>query len=210
MRTERQSGFSLIEILVVITIIGLLMGMGAVAVGKYRETGRISDCESRIQAIGLLAESYAERMGDYPPSRLSEAGVKDAVNEVNQGIEALVAVLRHKSYAGLRPDEKWIGNVDEDTSAQLSAMDGSNALLEVLDPWDNPFVYLVQSDYERPTVVRLSDGALEEDVEVRAATNPLTGAFHRYESYQIRSAGPDGLLDTEDDLANFEISSSGL
>ena len=36
-----------------------------------------------------------------------------------------------------------------------------------------------------------------------------TGAFHRFESYQIRSAGPDGLLDTEDDLANYEIAAGG-
>jgi len=207
--SRAPAGFSLIEILVVISIIGLLMGLSAFAIGKYRETGRISDCKSRIQNLALRCESYAERQGDFPPSRLVEVGVKDASNEVNQGIEALVAALRDERYAGLRPDERTLGNSDDDSSGMLRALDGTSALLEVLDPWDNPFVYIVQSDYERSFVVRLSDGSLAEDVEARAATNELTGAFHHFESYQILSAGPDGLLDTEDDLANYEISRLG-
>lgn len=204
-RRRMQQGFSLIEILVVITIIGLLMSLSAVAVGKYRETGRISDCTSRIQTISLWCDSYAERMGDHPPSRLTLAGVKDAPNDVNQGIESLVVVMRDRGYAGLRPDERWLGNNDDDHSASLKAIDGSDALLELWDPWDNPFVYIVQSDYERGTVVRLGDGSAVEDVEARAARNPLTGAWFRFESYQIRSAGPDGLLETKDDIANYDI-----
>lgn len=203
--SRRQAGFSLIEILVVITIIGLLMGLSAVAVGKYRETGRNTECSARIQQMSLWCESYSERSGDYPPSRLALLGVKDAANEVNQGIESLVVALRDKSYSGLRPEERWLANVDEDNSAQLDSVDGSSALMELVDPWGNPYVYIVQTDYEKPGVVRLSDGRVTDDVEVRAVKNPLTGAWFRFESYQIRSAGPDGLLDTEDDLANYEI-----
>lgn len=204
-RAPSQAGFSLIEILVVITIIGMLAGLAMVAVGKHRETGRVSDCRSRILAITLWCESYAEREGEVPPSRLAAAGVKDAANEVNQGIEAMVAVLRRASYGGLRPDERWLGNTDADSSASLQALDGSAALLEILDPWDNPFIYLAHSDYGQSSVVRLGDGSNSLDVEARAERNPLTGAWHQFESFQLRSAGPDGLLGSEDDLANFEL-----
>ena len=112
-RVPAAAGFSLIEILVVITIIGLLMGFAALTLGRYRETGRITDCQARIEAVSLQVESYADRTGAYPPGTLGPLGVKDA-NDVNQGIEALVAALRSRDYAGKRPDERWLGNVDDD------------------------------------------------------------------------------------------------
>lgn len=201
---RRQGGFSLLEILVVITIIGLLMGFGAMAVGKYRETGRITDCESRIQSLALWAESYAERTGGYPPDRLEALGVGDAGNALNEGIEAAIAALRHRDYAGTRPNEQWLGNQDGDQSGQLDSLDQSSALLELLDPWDNPLVYITADHYDEQTSVLLDDGMGPVAVDAGALRNPLTGAYHHFESFQIRSAGPDGLLDTEDDLANFE------
>jgi len=197
-------GFTLIEVLVVITLIGLLMSFGAVALSRYRETGRVTDAEARLSVIGLLAESYADRTGELPPSTLAALGLAGA-NRVNEGIESLVAALRQRDYAGKRPEERWLGNVDDDQHADQHAADGSTALLELLDPWGNPFVYLRHDRYSEPAVVLLGEGDDAVEVETRAVRNPLTGAFHRFDTYQLRSAGPDGLLDTEDDLGNFEI-----
>jgi len=200
-----SAGFSLLEILVVLTIIGLLMSFSAVAVSRYRETGRITDCDARIQGLTLLVESHAERTGGYPPDRLAALGIRGVENSVNEGIEACVAALRRRDYAGARPTEKHLGNTDDDHGERLGAMDGSSALLELLDPWGNPLIYIVNDHYDQETLVLLDDGSnLIEPVAARAVTNPLTGAPHRFESFQIRSAGPDGLMDTEDDLGNFE------
>jgi len=198
------AGFTLIEILVVITIIGLLMSFSAVAISRYRETGRITDCSSRIQSLALLVESYAERAGDFPPDRLADLGIKGVENQVNEGIEACVAALRNREYAGGRPAERHLGNTDNDSADKLNAVDGSRVLLELLDPWDNPFVYIVNAHYDVEAIALLDDGSLVEPVSVRAVRNPLTGAYHKFESYQIRSAGPDRLMDTEDDLGNFK------
>jgi prepilin-type N-terminal cleavage/methylation domain-containing protein len=201
---SNAAGFSLIEVLVVITLIGLLMSFAAVSLGRYRETGRITDCRARIVALSLLAESYADRTGDYPPSRLAHVGVQDA-NDVNEGIEAFSVALRDRRYAGGRPDEQWLANGDDDHSSDLGSADGSDALLELVDPWDNPLLYFVHGDYGATAVYRLDDGMGARDVDVRPAMNPLTNSFHRFDSFQLRSTGPDGLLDTEDDLANYEI-----
>ena len=204
-----EGGFSLIEILVVITLIGLLMGFAVLALGGHSEAGREADCRARIEALSLMIESHEDRTGGYPPSRLADLGVEDA-NDVNEGVEAMTAALRHRDYAGRRPDERWLGNVDDDRSESMRSADGSTALLEVVDPWDNPFFYIVSDAYDSSSVVRLDLGGGGEDVDAYAVKNALTGAYHRFDSFQIRSAGADGVLDTEDDLANFEIDVDGL
>lgn len=197
-------GFSLIEILVVITIIGLLLGMVAVAVSRQGQMGRITDCKARISQISLLLESYADRTGDYPPSRLSLIGVRDA-NDLNEGVETMVAALMAADYGGQRPNERWLINNDDDSSQQVKLANGSRALLELSDPWESPIVYIVFGDYEREALYRLGADDLFEDVVVTGVRNPLTGAYHRFDGYQLLSAGPDGLLGTNDDIANYEI-----
>ncbi len=205
---RRTSGFSLIEILVVLALVGLLMGLVATGVFRFSETGRITDAQARIAALSLLVESYHDREGAYPPSRLAAAGVTDG-NRINEGCEALAAALRAKSYGGRPPNDAWLVNTDDDRSPMLRAADNSNALLELCDPWDNPFVYIVHGDYEREFTYRVSDGDWVEDQGAMARTSPLTGAFHNFESFQLVSAGPDGVLGTDDDLANFPLPAAG-
>ncbi|MHC5212251.1 MAG: prepilin-type N-terminal cleavage/methylation domain-containing protein [Planctomycetota bacterium] len=198
------AGFTLIELLVVIAIIGLLISIVSFAVVRQREAGRITECRARLTQIGLLLATYQDRMGDVPSSRLVNVGVKEH-NRINEGAEALVVALKAPDYAGRRPEEGWLGNTDGDKDERLKLADGSKALLELLDPWDDPIVYIANSDYDDDFVYRFGSGAAAEDVTVRAAINPLTGAPHEFEGYQLRSAGPDGFFDTDDDIANYEI-----
>ena len=203
-RPAARAGFTLIEILVVIAIIGLLMGLVAVTVSRQGQAGRVTDCKARIDTLSLLVSSYADRNGDYPPSRLAATGVTDG-NGINDGIEALVVVLKGKAWSGRRPEERWLGNTDADFSKGLHLADGSSALLEVIDPWDNPLVYIASADYGSEFNYRFVTETGNEDQTVRSALDPLTGAPHQFDSFQILSAGPDGVLGTEDDIANYEI-----
>ena len=201
---RRAAGFTLLEIMVVIALIGLLLTLVAVAIGRQTETGRVSECRSRIEQFALLLESYKDRSGDYPPDRLATSGVRDS-NPVNEGIESAVAALRAATYGGRRPEERWLANGDEDSSKSLKSADGSSALLELVDPWDNPITYIVARDYDESFTYRVTNDSGQEDVTVRAANNPKTGAPWQFDSFQLRSAGPDGQFGTDDDLANYEI-----
>ncbi len=207
-RTPRSAGFSLIEILVVIAIIGLLLALVVASVGRQTEAGRITDCRARLEQFALLCESFKDRTGDYPPCRLAALGVKDG-NPVNEGIEAAVAALRASSYGGRRPEERWLGNGDDDSTRSWKAADGSGALLELVDPWDGPVAYIAARDYDESFTFRAGAGTAAEDVALRAAINPLTGAPWHSDSFQLRSAGPDGVFGTDDDVANHEIRSGG-
>jgi prepilin-type N-terminal cleavage/methylation domain-containing protein len=208
MRTRHAVGFTLIEIMVVIALIGLLLGLVAVAVGRQSESGRTAEARARIEQFALLLESYRDRTGDYPPARLALLGVKDA-NAVNEGSEAAVAALRAASYGGRRPEERWLGNRDGDSSKALKSHDGSTALLELLDPWDNPVAYFASRSYDDGGTYRVGEDEATEDVTLRAAQNKATGAPWQFDSFQLLSAGPDGLFGTDDDVANYEIERQG-
>jgi prepilin-type N-terminal cleavage/methylation domain-containing protein len=62
-----QSGFTLVELLVVITIIGILMGLLIPAVNAARETARRNQCGVNVKNLALAAVQYENSKGRLPP-----------------------------------------------------------------------------------------------------------------------------------------------
>jgi len=68
-RIRKPAGFSLIELLVVVTIIGILMSMLMPALARAREAARRSVCASNLRQIGLAFSMYADEWdGKLPPN----------------------------------------------------------------------------------------------------------------------------------------------
>jgi len=65
----RRRGFTLVEMLVVITIIGVLMGMTLPAVGYVKELGRQTLCRSNLAQIGKALMMYDGDHQSYPYGR---------------------------------------------------------------------------------------------------------------------------------------------
>jgi prepilin-type N-terminal cleavage/methylation domain-containing protein len=65
-RSHRFTGFTLVELLVVITIIGLLAALIVPAVSGALETARRNTCNNNLSQIGLGAYTYATSKGYYP------------------------------------------------------------------------------------------------------------------------------------------------
>jgi len=62
----RRSGFTLVELLVVITIIGILVGMLLPAVNSAREAGRNVQCKNNLKQMGEAANAHEEAQGIFP------------------------------------------------------------------------------------------------------------------------------------------------
>ena len=66
-----KSGFTLVELLVVITIIGILIALLLPAVQAAREAARRAQCTNNVKQIGLAVLNYESLSGVFPPSGIS-------------------------------------------------------------------------------------------------------------------------------------------
>ena len=64
---HKSGGFTLVELLIVIAIIGSLVAMLLPAVQSAREAGRRVQCGNNLKQIGAALNTFAETYGNYPP-----------------------------------------------------------------------------------------------------------------------------------------------
>ena len=87
MRNHNRSkaGFTLVELLVVISILSLLMAILMPVLARVREAGRAMVCSSNIRGISLAGQIYVlENDGKFPPFRMNTCNTTDPTVYVNK------------------------------------------------------------------------------------------------------------------------------
>ncbi len=203
---RRSSGFTLIEILIVIAILGILMGVLATQFLPFLVRGKEYETRAILQQIRTSIDLYEHEQGDFPPSDFTKLD-SSSPNSINLGAESLAVSLFSPDFPSNRPDEKWLVNTDADQSEKIMTELGSRELFEVADAWGNPIAYIHHRNYGEKFFYRVLDSetGLWEDVEIKAAQKDEKGVgFHKPQDYQLISAGADGKFFTDDDLTNFQ------
>lgn len=213
---RRSNGFTLIEILVVVSILAVLMGLVTILIFKGQKSKGEFLTDTTIQQLQTAIEGYKRDIENrYPPMNVGELGrikrykgvVTDA-NQTNESSEVLLVALRHPDLRSPIGDDLPLDNTDNDNWTQKP--DGMPDVLakEVVDAWGSPIVYFHKDGYDKPQQVVNYKG---ETVDVFAVKKP-DGSFYNPVGFQLISLGPDGVPDTdysEPDLAknrfNFKL-----
>jgi prepilin-type N-terminal cleavage/methylation domain-containing protein len=210
---RRKSGFSLIEVMVVMAILAGLIGGVTLMVGQAQRKKADFETRTRMSAIAAALEQMKDnsKLGQYPPTdpaQLAPVRARDIgkslgqMNEKNKGIESVFVATRLTGI-GVRPDgfdaEGAIVNTDGDSaSAAVGGMDKAD-LYEFADAYNNPFVYIHSRDYK--ALGKMEQYVRGDGTEVKAVVRKsATGGFARENSFQLYSMGPDGEPGTEDDI----------
>jgi len=218
-------GFTLIEILVVVSILGVLMALVSVLVLRAGAHKQRMQTEQLVTAyLPQAIMRYQQEFKRLPPMSIKELNLISAYkglaitdNSTNECNEALLVALRHGDFSTPLgetdlPTEEPFGNTDGDGwNMAPNGFGGNPAALEILDSWGNPIIYIHKNQYKEVVRIVMKNG---DEVEVEAVKR-ADGTYYNPTSFQLISLGENGVFDGDiddpdlrDDVMNFTMRES--
>ncbi len=180
----RRSGFTLIEILLVITIIGILAAIFVGLAGTSQDKQFVAKAKGEMSTIALGLQTFKTRYDDYP-----WLGADDSGNP-SKNARDLYRVLRGELIMQQDGSGNW--RMVELNSTPRPLVDLGQLTVEdpdgtinsgdeyLVDPWDKPYRYFYRS----------------EGSGTRYRASAIAGSDWVRSGFLLLSAGPDGEYST--------------
>lgn len=198
---RRSKGFTLIEILVVVSILAVLMGLVTILIFKGQKSKGEFLTDTTIQQLVTAIEGYKRDIENrYPPMTYAELGriprykgLGVDANDTNESPEVLLVALRHPDLRSPLGDDVPLDDTDDDVWSQKPDGMPDVKAKEVVDGWGSPIVYFHKDGYDKVQKIVNYKG---ETVEVHAVKKP-DGSYYNPVGFQLISLGEDGVQDTD-------------
>ena len=139
-----RRAFTIIELLVVITIIIILAGLILSTVGYVQKKGARSRAEAEIAAMSAALESYKADNGVYP-TETTKTEALDPAASINLTNDALASLYLYEQLSGDTSDNRQPPATAKSYFAfkpnMLSPRDQSSNVTAITDPFGNSYGY---------------------------------------------------------------------
>ena len=112
--SKRRSGFTITELVVSMTILGVLAAVLLPAVQQSRETARRAKCLNNLKQFGLSAAGHSETHGSYPNGTkamwamlpgLDQGVLYNQLNSLNEMSPSQISAIRYAVPEFVCPDD---------------------------------------------------------------------------------------------------------
>ncbi len=198
--SRRRGGFTLLELLITITIIAILAALLVPALARAKDKSRALQCTGNLRQWGLALRMYADDFDDYLPRRGQGVQTLTLINRASDWFNALPPYFTKPAYADLVADGRKPAAGDHDLFICPDATDpGGTYFLPYgmnmnLSTWNLPepakYFAVVQPDF----VVAIGEGP-----------GPYASSYPSVQAYSIlaRHVGRINLLFLAGEVQSF-------